>query len=334
MSIKKYLVMLLIIIGVCYLPGCRSISAQKSDYQKEKELNWKWQYLGFEGNDVEKVQVTDKGEVYALSQGKLYLLEGEEWKSTSLTCDLATFYVLEREDSTCMFVGSREGEIYVKSKNDDWTKTAFQSFKQPINIITAGPEGKEIYVGQSSKEGGGLFKSGDEGLNWEKLTDITVRGVAVHPQNPEIIYIVDKLTYRSDDGGEEWNKVDTPANYGVLMHSLYPDAAYLVYPYGVVTATHDGEITSQLKFNLPGGINRLELNPCSLEEGAIGLWDYPSGTGGLYYSFNGGSHWVKVKGIMENTKINDLYFSKDGKKLYVATDDKGLWLLNPKKLHK
>ncbi len=333
MSIKKHLILLLLIMSVCYLPGCQAISAQKTDYQEEDELNWKWQYLGFKGNDVQNVQVTDQGVVYALTEGKLYVLDGEEWKLNSPSRDITAFYVQEKENNTQIFAGSSAGEILVKGKNKEWTETSFQAFNEPIDIITAGPERKEIFVGQSSKEGGGLFKSGDEGQNWERLTDITVRGVAVHPQNPEIIYIVDRLTYCSDDGGKTWNKVDTPANYGALLHPLYPEAAYLVYPYGVVMATHEGEITSQLKFNLPGGINRLEFNPRSIEEWALGLWDYPSGTGGLYYSFNGGSHWVKVKGIMENTKVNDLFFSQDGKKLYVATDEKGLWLLNPKKLH-
>ncbi|HZX45969.1 MAG TPA: hypothetical protein VFF83_01735 [Clostridia bacterium] len=334
---KKMIFVLMGFMVIAFLTACRRNTppVDNPPGHPQDDTHWKWKQLGFENGSVEKVQVTSDGRVFALSGGKLHLLEGGNWKAAHLDTDISTFYLSEKGVKGLIVAGGFDGKLYLYSIEDSsWNVVEIGAIPEPIDIVTASPSTGEIYVGQSSKYGGGLWRGTGGGAKWEKLTDITVRGIAVHPEDPEIIYMVDKVTYLSTDGGKSWAKVETGANYGVLIHPLYPETAYLAYAQGVVSARHDGTITSQQQFYLPGGMTRLEFNPASLNEWALGLWDYPSGVGGLYYSFNGGGHWLEVGEKMKDTRILDLCFDKDGKTLYMGTADNGLWALNVEELKK
>ncbi len=334
---KKMIFVLMGFMVIAFLTACQTDTPPVDDPpgHPQDDTHWKWKQLGFKNGSVEKVQVTSDGRVFALSGGKLHLLEGGNWKAAHLDTDISTFYLSEKGVKGLIVAGGFDGKLYLYSIEDSsWNVVEIGAIPEPIDIVTASPSTGEIYVGQSSKYGGGLWRGTGGGAKWEKLTDITVRGIAVHPEDPEIIYMVDKVTYLSTDGGKSWAKVETGANYGVLIHPLYPETAYLAYAQGVVSARHDGTITSQQQFYLPGGMTRLEFNPASLNEWALGLWDYPSGVGGLYYSFNGGGHWLEVGEKMKDTRILDLCFDKDGKTLYMGTADNGLWALNVEELKK
>lgn len=334
---KKIIFVLMILIFIASLAACKTDTPPVDDPSDNPrgDARWKWKQLGFEKGSVEKVQVTSDGRVFALSGGKLHFLEEGSWNAVHPDADISTFYLSAKDDKELIVAGGFDGKLYLHSiENSSWNEVEIGANPEPIDIVTASPSTGEIYVGQSSKNGGGLWRNAGDGADWEKLTDITVRGIAVHPDDPEIIYIVDKLTYLSTDGGKNWAKVETGANYGVLIHPLYPETAYLAYAHGVVSARHDGTITSQQQFYLPGGMTRLEFNPTSLNEWALGLWDYPSGVGGLYYSFNSGGHWLEVGEEIKDKRILDLCFDKDGKILYIGTADSGLWALNIEELKK
>jgi photosystem II stability/assembly factor-like uncharacterized protein len=332
---KKTILVFIAFMVLTSLTACRRNTPPAGDPSgiSPDDTGWKWKQLGFEGGGVDKIQLSSDGRVFSLSEGKLYYLEEGKWITAHPGTGISTFYLLEKDGKEVIVAGGDNGKVYLyKVEDDSWNEAEIMALPEPIDIITASPSTGEIYIGQSSKNGGGLWRSTGDGADWEKLTDITVRGIAVHPEDPEIIYIVDKLTYLSTDGGKSWAKVETGANYGVLIHPLYPETAYLAYAQGVVSARHDGTITSQQQFYLPGGMTRLEFNPASLNEWALGIWEYPSGVGGLYYSFNGGGHWLEVGEKMKDTRILDLCFNKDGKILYIGTAGSGLWALNLEEL--
>ncbi len=305
---------------------------EQPDYPRDN-TGWTWRELGFAGKNVQGVQIDEDGNVFVLSGGRLFSLKGDKWHDLQLDTPISAFCVTRDKDDTVVIAGGNNGMIYTCPRGDgDWDEALIDALHGPINIIVKSPSTGDVFVGQSSKNGGGLWKSTDRGINWQKLTDITVRGIAVHPEEPDIIYIVDKLTYRSSDGGRSWVKVETGANYGVLIHPLYPDTAYLAYGKGVVTIGHDGEIISQQRFYLDGDMTRLEFNPASTSEWALGIWDYPSGVGGLYYTLNSGAHWLELADEIKDIRILDLCYSNDGKRLYIGTADKGLWVLNLEEL--
>ncbi len=107
--------------------------------------------------------------------------------------------------------------------NSNWTTvgpftTNVKSGQGRINTFIIDPNNASTYyVGAPS---GGLWKSTDKGKNWTPLTDhlpqIGVSGIAIDPNNSNIIYIVTgdddaRDTYsvgvmKSTDGGLTWNK--------------------------------------------------------------------------------------------------------------------------------
>lgn len=319
----------LLLLFIITLTGCRSDEPLKdiSTYQPSVDRTPQLRELEFTNKRIDKVLLDGKGDPYVLSAGKIYHLQAGAWEPLNPGGAVSTFYLLVEKGQTTLVAGTDAGEVYLSDiKNGEWRQADIEAVPTAIDFITACPQTGQIYVGQSGKEGGGLWKGNRKDTDWEKLTDITVRGIAVHPENPKILYIVDKLAYLSLDGGLNWTKLNTGANYGAFIHPLYPETAYLAFSQGIVSVRHNGEITSQQTFFLPGSMTRLEFNPANLNERALGIWDFPSGTGGLYYTFDGGADWVEVAQDIEGSMILDLCFSPDGKSVYIATADKGLWL--------
>jgi photosystem II stability/assembly factor-like uncharacterized protein len=264
--------------------------------------------------------------------GRIYIQHEENYTEIGPSEPVSIFYVMEQGNTQTLIAGSSTGILYLKDVQDkEWQQANLKLFKQPINTIAGDSRNGYIYVGQASKIGGGLWRSNDNGTSWEKLTSTTTRCVVVHPENSNILYTVDRVTNISTDQGTTWNKVKTPANYGVLIHPLSPEIAYIAFSGGVVLAEHDGKITTTQHFELPGAMTCLEMNFTRLGEWAVGIWDYPSGTGDLYFSFDSGQNWVKIEELA-NFRITDMRFSKAGDKLYVATAEQGLWMLNLEKV--
>lgn len=135
-----------------------------------------------------------------------------------------------------------------------------------VNVIVKDPNNDNIlYAGAPA---GGIWKSTDEGLSWNVLTDnlpqIGVSGIAVDPNNSQIIYIAtgdddagDSIgvgVWKSTDGGTTWNPAGFDPN------------------------------------NSPSRMNDIYINPNDSNM----LW--VATTSGLYRSTNAGSSWTVVQG--------------------------------------
>jgi photosystem II stability/assembly factor-like uncharacterized protein len=93
------------------------------------------------------------------------------------------------------------------------------------------PAAHRLYVGTI---GEGLFRSTDGGGTFRRACDGTfvechVRALAVHPQDPGILYMGSELgLFRSTDGAENWSRVESPVNgrqvWSVLLLAHDPDA--------------------------------------------------------------------------------------------------------------
>lgn len=306
---------------------------QETQMNKKGEEVSKWQQLGPDMAEVSQIQVTSDDSVYLLSQGKLYLLKNDEFIHIGPQVEVTNFYVLEQKDKELVYAADNEGSLYVRNNKGSWYNTVSPVIKgQPISAMAGDASRGILYVGQSSKNGGGLWKSEDEGRSWKKLTDTTVRSVVIHPQERDFLYIIDKAAYLSSNGGKNWEKIDTPANYGLLIHPLDNQTIYLAYSKGVVTAELDGIIKNNASFELPGVMTCLEMNFIRYGEWAVSMWDYPSGTGGLYLSFDKGSVWTKIDEKLDKVRILDMRFGQNGDKLYIGTAGQGLWTLNLQKI--
>lgn len=340
------LFMLLFLVCILTLTSCHNSEPSLADKQgnndHEKpaaasdpahEQDWVWQQIGPDKASISQVQVASDGNVFLLSEGKLYFLQSDGLLEIGPQAEIVIFYLMEFNDERIIYAGAKGGELYTKKGDDAWEKTVSPVIiGQPISAIASDNKRGIVYVGQSGKNGGGLWKSCDQGRTWEQLTAITVRTVVVHPQEEDYLYIVDKAVYLSKDGGAQWKKIDVPANYGLLIHPQDSEVIYLAYAKGVVAADPKGTVLNNNNFKLPGVMTCLELNFSRQGEWAVSMWDYPSGCGGLYFSFDKGSTWIKYDEEMDQKRILDMRFDPKGDKLYLGTAGHGLWMLNLPKI--
>ncbi|AOY76831.1 hypothetical protein [Clostridium formicaceticum] len=278
---------------------------------------------------VEELALTSQGTLYALAEGNLYEIKSmDQVNPINLNKVFSTFHVVESDQEVIIIAGGVNGEIYTYSTlNSKWEEVEIDTKEAPVNIIRSSKDGK-IYVGQSSKFGGGLWKSDDKGKSWNKLSDLTVRGITIHPKEQNVLYIVDELAYISTDEGSSFIKINTKANYGILIHPLQSNAIYHAFSIGVETTDIEGNISSYLRFYLEGSMTKLALNPIDVNEWLMGFWNYPLGTGGLYYSTNHGALWSEVEGELIDKLVLDIVFSGDGSIAFVSTKDHGIWTIN------
>lgn len=87
------------------------------------------------------------------------------------------------------------------------------------NVVYVGA-GEHAPRGVMTSYGDGVYKSTDAGKTWKKLgLELTrhIAGIAIHPQNPDIVYVAaqgalhgpsaERGLYKSTDGGATWNKI-------------------------------------------------------------------------------------------------------------------------------
>ena len=68
--------------------------------------------------------------------------------------------------------------------------------------------------------GQGVLRSNDDGATWNRIPldqglefDSVVRALAVHPEQPNVVYAGAEVGLgRSDDAGTHWTRVDSPFN--------------------------------------------------------------------------------------------------------------------------
>ena len=90
------------------------------------------------------------------------------------------------------------------------------------SYVYAGLAG-ETAPGRTIKSG--LYRMATANGGWELLTQglpatPAIRAIAIHPQQPEVVYVgTQDGPYRSTDHGEHWEKVNVP-DHGLPVWSL------------------------------------------------------------------------------------------------------------------
>lgn len=108
---------------------------------------------------------------------------------------------------------------------------------------------------------GGLWRSTNSGATWENMntdniTSLGVSAVAVHPQDPNTIFIgtgdrdgentLGKGIYKSTNGGQTWEAKPLTTNHNKIVHKIYfhpadPDVMAVASNYGVFYSVDGGE---------------------------------------------------------------------------------------------
>jgi photosystem II stability/assembly factor-like uncharacterized protein len=79
-----------------------------------------------------------------------------------------------------------------------------------VNVGIAPSDPRRIYAAIALTRGTGIFRSDDAGATWSRLSDSRQAGrigggdlprIAVHPSNPDIVFVVSTVSWKSTDGG-------------------------------------------------------------------------------------------------------------------------------------
>ncbi|TVZ56644.1 putative secreted protein (Por secretion system target) [Lutibacter sp. Hel_I_33_5] len=171
-----------------------------------------------------------------------------------------------------------------------------------VNAIAVDPSNPNtIYIGAPA---GGIWKSTDNGVNWNPLTDylpqIGVSGIAIHPTDSNIIYIStgdddasDSYSvgvWKSIDGGLSWNNTGNMAGNPNSMNEIYihPTATETI-----LVATNRGifkSIDGGAKWSNSLSANILDLK---MKPGDPNIW-YAVKNRTFYKSTDGGDSFTEI----------------------------------------
>ena len=176
-----------------------------------------------------------------------------------------------------------------------------------------------VYAGLAGETGAGrvvhsgLLRIADGESEWERVENglpdaPAIRALAVHPQQPEVIYAgTQSGPYRSNDRGEHWEKVNVPDHglpvWSVLFHPHDPDTILVGYENCEIYRSDDaGEHWTRLPVNVrfpeittaPGANPAKRVLKMDASPGEPDLIYAAIEVGGTLRSKDGGEHWENL----------------------------------------
>ena len=183
-----------------------------------------------------------------------------------------------------------------------------------------------IYIGLAGEGNdigeGGLMRRADGDDQWQSMTNglpdhPQVRALAVHPNDPAVVYAGTQLgTYRSDDRGEHWEALESPRPgmdvWSLAFHPNQPNVLFAGYEPCAIYRSEDGGVswkqmdTSRVRFPdvttymppLAKRVIGIAVDPSEPENVYASIE-----VGGLLASRDGGETWNKLLYISEKPWI-------------------------------
>ena len=245
---------------------------------------------------------------------------------------------VSNSDNTYYFGATGGGIWKTTDSGQNWRNISDGFFGGSIGAISASESDPNIlYVGTGEKTVrgnvspgyGGFWKSDDAGETWKKMNldidQVQVGRIAIHPKNPDIVYIAiigdlfkdssKRGVYKSIDGGKSWRQVlFSNERSGAVDISIDKNNPRIIFastwnirrtPYslesggegsGLWKSTDGGETWKNISDNegLPSGIwgiSGVSVSPVNSKK-VFALIENKEG--GLCRSEDGGSSWEKV----------------------------------------
>ena len=223
-----------------------------------------------------------------------------------------------------------------------------------VTVLYVSPSDDDhIFVGTSNL----LLKSNDRGLSWESLSDTfhrsDIKGLAIHPNNPNIIYVriglytfsdcsdvdnddpdyeesVSKYCpgiYKSTDGGESWKLLEEvtgdPSEGGVYINEYNDSEIYSVF--GRETfVSKDGGISSDVFLDTKEHPIIPDVGVEIITFGESEAEVFMAGLQGVYRTYDNGKTWIETNTGFVGSEVVDLATALDGT-MYATTYNLGIF---------
>jgi len=361
-------------------------------------ITWKNSSKGYTGANLRDISIcfSNPYQCYVAGRSGPFVTYsgGNDWPGINYNYSLNESYTIEAfPDDPNMLLAANDGDGAIQKSVDggmNWT----QKYKHPlaneadpnsrycfrdIAISLANPDivyggtGKVINVGlidPSGEESLGMYKSTDRGENWSEInngletTSKTVNTIAVHPANPDIVYIGTYTSgiYRTVNGGSGW----VPANNGlpfsdvrsIAIDPLHPDTLYAGSGNGtgmarsfdggnswysinegvkIICPTYlssAGKMVQGINLDMPNLLNTNSDKYIVPWTKILDIVIDPVNSqhvfaadfsSGVYYSQNGGESWSLITDGMGIKSVTCLSINDDGTVLYCGTEGGGVY---------
>ena len=223
-----------------------------------------------------------------------------------------------------------------------------------VTVLYVSPSDDDhIFVGTSNL----LLKSNDRGLSWESLSDTfhrsDIKGLAIHPNNPNIIYVriglytfsdcsdvdnddpdyeesVSKYCpgiYKSTDGGESWKLLEEvtgdPSEGGVYINEYNDSEIYSVF--GRETfVSKDAGISSDVFLDTKEHPIIPDVGVEIITFGESEAEVFMAGLQGVYRTYDNGKTWIETNTGFVGSEVVDLATALDGT-MYATTYNLGIF---------
>lgn len=207
----------------------------------------------------------------------------------------------------------------------------------------------------------GLYRMATADSTWEPLTRglpaaPAIRAIAVHPQQPEIVYVgTQEGPYRSTDHGDHWEKVHVPDHslpvWSLLFHPQDPNVLYAGYEKCEIYRSDNGGDTWRplpVDVRFPEVTTAPGANPAKRVLMLAGSMTDPNvlygavEVGGIIRTLDGGEHWenlshgqylnddtVDMHGVLVSRWQPETVYSVCRAGLFRSTDQGDHWLHVP-----
>ena len=223
-----------------------------------------------------------------------------------------------------------------------------------VTVLYVSPSDDDhIFVGTSNL----LLKSNDRGLSWESLSDTfhrsDIKSLAIHPNNPNIIYVriglytfsdcsdvdnddpdyeesVSKYCpgiYKSTDGGESWKLLEEvtgdPSEGGVYINEYNDSEIYSVF--GRETfVSKDAGISSDVFLDTKEHPIIPDVGVEIITFGEDKSEVFMAGLQGVYRTYDNGKTWIETNTGFVGSEVVDLATALDGT-MYATTYNLGIF---------
>ncbi len=268
------------------------------------------------------------------------------------------------EKNSAIFISNDFGTSWIKSSSIP--KGVFKEIEleegqeleeediDKVTVLYVSPsDDDQIFVGTSNL----LLKSNDRGSSWESLSETfhrsDIKGLAIHPNNPNIIYAriglytfsdcsdvdnddadyeesVSKYCpgiYKSTDGGESWKLLEEvtgdPSEGGVYINEYNDSEIYSVF--GRETfVSKDGGISSDVFLDTKEHPIIPDVGVEIITFGESESEVFMAGLQGVYRTYDNGKTWIESNTGFVGSEVVDLVSSLDGT-MYATTYNLGIF---------